>query len=170
MALPLSRVAPVSPRSGVRGPESRPARAQIALDRTRHVLGRHTGCDTVIEHPSTSRAHAAISHNAEGASFVIDLGSAHGTFLNDARLERGAPARLRVGDELRFAASTRIYVFAQRPPPAGQRDAAAAKRPADGDERGGEGRSKAARLEADASAAPRPAMPPPPPRPPPAGT
>lgn len=43
--------------------------------------------------------------------FVIDLGSAHGTFVANERLMKDSPVELEVGQSLRFAASTRIYVL-----------------------------------------------------------
>lgn len=57
---------------------------------------------------------------------MIDLGSAHGTFVANERLTKGTPVELEVGQSLRFAASTRIYLlrknsealFSRPPPPA----------------------------------------------------
>lgn len=56
---------------------------------------------------------------------MIDLGSAHGTFVANERLTKDSPVELEVGQSLRFAASTRIYVlrkdkaalFPQQPQP-----------------------------------------------------
>jgi len=42
---------------------------------------------------------------------VIDLGSAHGTFVASERLMKDMPVELEVGQSLRFAASTRTYVL-----------------------------------------------------------
>ncbi|KAF2306087.1 hypothetical protein GH714_011501 [Hevea brasiliensis] len=82
---------------------------RINLDRRRHIFGRqsHT-CDYVLDH------HV----------FVIDLGSAHGTFVANERLTKDTPVELEVGQSLRFAASTRTYILRKndaalfpRPPP-----------------------------------------------------
>lgn len=43
--------------------------------------------------------------------YVIDLGSAHGTFVANERLTKDSPIELEVGQSLRFAASTRTYVL-----------------------------------------------------------
>lgn len=43
--------------------------------------------------------------------YVIDLGSAHGTFVANERLTKDSPVELEVGQSLRFAASTRIYIL-----------------------------------------------------------
>lgn len=53
---------------------------------------------------------------------MIDLGSAHGTFVANERLTKDSPVELEVGQSLRFAASTRVYVLRQNnaalfPPP-----------------------------------------------------
>lgn len=43
--------------------------------------------------------------------YVIDLGSVHGTFVANERLTKDNPVELEVGQSLRFAASTRIYIL-----------------------------------------------------------
>lgn len=53
---------------------------------------------------------------------MIDLGSAHGTFVANERLTKDTPMELEAGQSLRFAASTRIYVLRKNndalfPPP-----------------------------------------------------
>ena len=43
------------------------------------------GCQVVIDHPTVSALHLAIIHN-EHESYVVDLGSAHGTVVGEERL------------------------------------------------------------------------------------
>ena len=43
--------------------------------------------------------------------YVIDLGSAHDTFVANERLTKDSPVELEVGQSLRFAASTRVYIL-----------------------------------------------------------
>lgn len=43
--------------------------------------------------------------------YVLDLGSAHGTFVANERLTKDSPMELEVGQSLRFAASTRTYIL-----------------------------------------------------------
>lgn len=87
-------------------------RDKINLDRRRHIFGRqfHT-CDFVLDHQSVSRQHAAVVPHKNGSIYVIDLGSAHGTFVANERLTKDSPVELEVGQSLRFAASTRTYIL-----------------------------------------------------------
>lgn len=66
-------------------------------------------CDLVLAHPSISRMHAALQFDAQGALFVRDLESTHGTFLNKKRLPANDFVRLHIGDVLVFGESTRLY-------------------------------------------------------------
>lgn len=85
---------------------------RIHLNRRRHIFGRqHQTCDFVLDHQSISRQHAVVVPHKNGSIFVIDLGSAHGTFVANERLSKDTPVELEVGQSLRFAASTRIYVL-----------------------------------------------------------
>uniref|UniRef100_A0A7N0ZZY8 FHA domain-containing protein n=1 Tax=Kalanchoe fedtschenkoi TaxID=63787 RepID=A0A7N0ZZY8_KALFE len=95
----------------------------INLDKRRHIFGRqiHT-CDFVLDHQSVSRQHAAVVPHKNGSVYVIDLGSAHGTFVANERLSKDSPVELEVGQSLRFAASTRTYILRKNeavlfPPP-----------------------------------------------------
>ncbi|KAK6149608.1 hypothetical protein DH2020_017133 [Rehmannia glutinosa] len=96
---------------------------QIKLDKKRHIFGRQFhACDFVLDHQSVSRQHAAVVPHKNGSIYVIDLGSAHGTFVANERLTKNSPVELEVGQSLRFAASTRIYVLRKNdaalfPPP-----------------------------------------------------
>ncbi|KAK9057418.1 hypothetical protein SSX86_022253 [Deinandra increscens subsp. villosa] len=85
---------------------------RINLDKRRHIFGRqlHT-CDFVLDHQSVSRQHAAVVPHKNGSVYVIDLGSAHGTFVANERLTKDSPVELEVGQSLRFAASTRVYIL-----------------------------------------------------------
>ncbi|XP_038894798.1 protein phosphatase 1 regulatory inhibitor subunit PPP1R8 homolog [Benincasa hispida] len=85
---------------------------RINLDKRRHIFGRqfHT-CDFVLDHQSVSRQHAAVIPHKNGSIYVIDLGSAHGTFVANERLTKDSPVELEAGQSLRFAASTRTYIL-----------------------------------------------------------
>ncbi|KAK6932885.1 Forkhead-associated (FHA) domain [Dillenia turbinata] len=95
----------------------------INLDKRRHIFGRQIQtCDFVLDHQSVSRQHAAVIPHKNGSIYVIDLGSAHGTFVANERLTKDTPVELEVGQSLRFAASTRSYILRKNnealfPPP-----------------------------------------------------
>ncbi|KAK4285099.1 hypothetical protein QN277_001841 [Acacia crassicarpa] len=85
---------------------------RINLDRRRLIFGRQIQtCDFVLDHQSVSRQHAAVVPHKNGSIYVIDLGSAHGTFVANERLTKDSPVELEVGQSLRFAASTRTYIL-----------------------------------------------------------
>ncbi|KAG6392425.1 hypothetical protein SASPL_146644 [Salvia splendens] len=96
---------------------------RVNLDKRRHIFGRQFhGCDFVLDHQSVSRQHAAVIPHKNGSIYVIDLGSAHGTFVANERLAKDSPVELEAGQSLRFAASTRTYVLRKNndalfPPP-----------------------------------------------------
>ncbi|SDK23436.1 FHA domain-containing protein [Microbulbifer yueqingensis] len=62
------------------------------------VVGRSDECDITFSLSHLSRRHARLEVR-DGLLFVVDLGSANGTFLNNRRV---AETRVRRGDELRF--------------------------------------------------------------------
>ncbi|KAI3973853.1 hypothetical protein MKX01_030429 [Papaver californicum] len=64
----------------------------INLDNRRHIFGRQFPvCDFVLDHQSVSRQHAAVVPHKNGSIYVIDLGSAHGTFVANERLTKENP-------------------------------------------------------------------------------
>jgi len=89
-----------------------------------YLMGRDRKvCDLPIDHPSCSKQHAAfqyrmVSRKKEDGSeanrvlpYVIDLGSANGTFLNNTRIEAKRYYELKEKDVLKFGFSTREYVL-----------------------------------------------------------
>lgn len=64
------------------------------------VIGRSDYSSIIIAHPSVSRLHATIIHR-EGETFIRDLGSRNGTFVNGARVH-DTLVRIEVGDEVRI--------------------------------------------------------------------
>jgi len=73
------------------------------------LLGRLPSADVVLEHASLSRRHAEIGVDVDGAPFVMDLGSAHGTRMGEIWLRPSVTRKMQVGDVLQFGASTRRY-------------------------------------------------------------
>ena len=81
----------------------------IPIYKTRVLLGRHSGCDILVNADGVSRRHASLSGTPDGW-FVEDLHSVNGTFINDIAIKRG---RLRDGDFLRLG--TAIFKFLALP-------------------------------------------------------
>eukprot|EP00117_Sycon_ciliatum_P039138 scpid59854/ scgid28970/ Kanadaptin; Human lung cancer oncogene 3 protein; Kidney anion exchanger adapter protein; Solute carrier family 4 anion exchanger member 1 adapter protein len=115
------------------------------------VFGRSEQCDVEIEHPSASRYHAVLQcrpsrthadssdvdspgndededQESDGRDefYVYDLGSSNNTMVNKEKLKPKTYYRVRLGHQLRFGFSTRLYVLV-----AGQPDTTAAMIEAD---------------------------------------
>ena len=88
------------------------------------LMGRERKvCDLPIDHPSCSKQHAVLqyrlvskkkSDGTEGnrvLPYIIDLGSANGTYLNNKRIEGQWYYELQEKDVLKFGYSTREYVL-----------------------------------------------------------
>ena len=73
--------------------------ADIPLDRTMVVVGRHPQCDARLDSLRVSRHHCCMTQD-NGEIVVRDLGSTNGIRINGQRVEIG---RLRPGDELSIA-------------------------------------------------------------------
>jgi dsRNA-specific ribonuclease len=58
----------------------------IGIHKEYVTLGRLSECDVSMEHPSISRYHAVIQFDQQGAAFLYDLNSVHGTFLNKEKI------------------------------------------------------------------------------------
>ncbi|XP_030547946.1 kanadaptin [Rhodamnia argentea] len=76
-----------------------------------YMFGRVDLCDFVLEHPTVSRFHAVLQFNGEGDSYIFDIGSTHGTFVNKNQVKKNVYVDLHVGDVIRFGQSSRLYIF-----------------------------------------------------------
>lgn len=80
---------------------------EFELSRDSSVVGRDPACDVVLTRPSVSRRHARIVRL--GDSFCLeDLGSTHGTLLNDAPVR--SLAGLRSGDRIKIGGCTLVFI------------------------------------------------------------
>ncbi|RLN46435.1 hypothetical protein BBJ28_00008406 [Nothophytophthora sp. Chile5] len=61
--------------------------------------------------PPPTWIHATIVHHEMGATYLVDLGSAHGTFVDGLRLTALQPTLVVHGAVLKFGASSRSYTF-----------------------------------------------------------
>ncbi|KAG9144062.1 hypothetical protein Leryth_013719 [Lithospermum erythrorhizon] len=76
-----------------------------------YMFGRVDLCDFMLEHPTISRFHAVLQFNTDGAAYIYDLGSTHGTFVNKNQVKKRVYVELHVGDVVRFGLSTRLYIL-----------------------------------------------------------
>ena len=79
----------------------------INLDHSPYSVGRKVDKDLVIADPRVSRDHALIV-SENGAFFVVDQGSKHGTFVNGERVQR---QKLERNDRLEFGVRDVAYVI-----------------------------------------------------------
>lgn len=97
----LTRLKAGAPASGVSWAlrANHPAIAgRVFPVRETSVVGRSEECDITFSLSHLSRRHARLEVR-DGLLFVLDLGSANGTYLNNQRV---VETRVRRGDELRF--------------------------------------------------------------------
>eukprot|EP00316_Scyphosphaera_apsteinii_P020541 CAMPEP_0119321566 /NCGR_PEP_ID=MMETSP1333-20130426/55737_1 /TAXON_ID=418940 /ORGANISM="Scyphosphaera apsteinii, Strain RCC1455" /LENGTH=353 /DNA_ID=CAMNT_0007328569 /DNA_START=165 /DNA_END=1226 /DNA_ORIENTATION=- len=78
-------------------------------ERPFYVAGRSEQCELQLNHPSTSRRHAAVLHHPSGDVFIVDLGSVHGTFLDGRRLAPRELAQWGSGISVVFGGSSRSF-------------------------------------------------------------
>ncbi|CAF1293231.1 unnamed protein product [Adineta steineri] len=89
-----------------------------------YLIGRERGiCDLPVDHPSCSKQHAVLQYRLMDykrdngtmgrrvVPYVIDLGSANGTFLNNQKIEPQRYYELQENDVVKFGFSTREYVL-----------------------------------------------------------
>jgi smad nuclear-interacting protein 1 len=88
-----------------------------------YLFGREKKvADILVEHPSLSKQHAVLQYRAlpdkrdpqqkvKCKPYLMDLGSANGTFINGERLEEARYYELRTGDVITLGASTREYIL-----------------------------------------------------------
>jgi nuclear inhibitor of protein phosphatase 1 len=70
---------------------------KLLIDEKKYYLfGRNADmCDFLAGHASCSRAHAALMYHSKlKRAFIVDLKSAHGTYLGTKRLEPHLPTQL----------------------------------------------------------------------------
>ena len=95
---------------------------RVPLDRP-YAIGRGTANDLVISDARVSRSHALIRPLGRGAFYLLDLGSANGTFLNDRLVT--APVELKNGDVAKVADCSIRFKAASSPAGASPGDAEA---------------------------------------------
>lgn len=84
---------------------------QTAVDLTSKKafrIGRSPSCDIQLIHATSSRRHAMLFHHSNGSCYIVDCGSAHGTFVNGKAIPSPTvtgvvvPFKVRRGSLIRF--------------------------------------------------------------------
>ena len=78
----------------------------LPLEPGKILIGRHPGCEVVLDIPSVSRQHAALTVSVEGVS-IEDLRSRNGTLVNGLPL--AGPRRLHTGDEVSISGQRFLF-------------------------------------------------------------
>ena len=96
-----------------------PPSPRTALATLPQVFGRSSAhVDIVVRHESISRQHAAILH-AEKDSYLIDLGSASGSFIDGERVPSKQTRQLRDGAVITLGDCRASYTLVVTKPAAG---------------------------------------------------
>lgn len=83
-------------------PLAGPALPPIEIDpSTPATLGRSSTCEVKLPDEAVSRRHASIALR-DGIWFISDLGSTHGTFVNNSRLDAQGMSPIKAGDMVRL--------------------------------------------------------------------
>ncbi|OAF66891.1 hypothetical protein A3Q56_05390 [Intoshia linei] len=93
-------------------------KSKIIIDSKKcYFFGRNKEmCDFHTYHSSCSRIHAALVwHSKVKKPFLMDLGSTHGTFICNERIEPNIFKVVEFDVEFRFGVSTRKYIIRCRP-------------------------------------------------------
>jgi hypothetical protein len=81
---------------------SRNLQARIASDAGPAGVGRNSANALIIDDPTVSNFHAALTLSANGNLILADRASSNGTYVNGVALETGGRCVVRDGDRLRF--------------------------------------------------------------------
>ncbi|MEI7554254.1 FHA domain-containing protein [Candidatus Chlorohelix sp.] len=84
------------------------------LDSQLVVLGRQVGCDILLNDSQISRRHAQFE-NRNGTIFIIDLGSANGSYVNNQRLTPNTLRALQPGDNIKIGDSSMQFAATVAP-------------------------------------------------------
>ncbi|KAJ1901998.1 hypothetical protein GGI13_001718 [Coemansia sp. RSA 455] len=89
----------------------------IPSERSYSTFGRLPICDYSMDHVSISRYHAVLQFTTDQVlPSVVDLDSSHGTFINKQKINGREPQTLKIGDQIRFGASSRIWILSSTDP------------------------------------------------------
>jgi phosphoserine phosphatase RsbU/P len=85
----------------------------VTISKSPFSIGRAEECDAAIQDFRVSRLHARLEQDADGACYISDAGSRHGTFLNGQPAQR---SRMRNNDEITLGVSGLKLIFQEGTP------------------------------------------------------
>ncbi|KAG9147185.1 hypothetical protein Leryth_005405 [Lithospermum erythrorhizon] len=80
-------------------------------DKGHYVFGTTDLCDFILDDPTISPFHAVLQFKSEGAAYIYDLSSKHGTSVNNKQVNQKEYVELHVGDVIQFGGSPKLYVL-----------------------------------------------------------
>src|SRR5215467_11524916 len=90
-------------------------RRRVVIAKSPFTIGRAEECDANISDFRVSRLHARVERDArDGAYYISDAGSRHGTFVNGQRAER---SRIQNNDEITLGVSGLRLLIQEGTPP-----------------------------------------------------
>ena len=80
-----------------------------------YIIGRNERAHIVLDDLMVSRCHAVLLHNGNGESYLLDLGSSHGTYIGSSRLTPYTPTLIKKCSIIRFGSLERQYILRDYP-------------------------------------------------------
>jgi pSer/pThr/pTyr-binding forkhead associated (FHA) protein len=80
------------------------------------IIGRNEHSTVVVHNLLVSRCHAAILHHFSGRSYIVDMGSAHGTFIGKQAVRPLTPTMIPDGALIRFGIYGNQFVLKSHSP------------------------------------------------------
>lgn len=84
---------------------------QLPVDltgRSVYRIGRSPQSDVLLLHATSSRRHAMLFHHSNGSCYIVDCGSAHGTYVNGHRIKSAPNGRVVVPHKVRRGSIVRF--------------------------------------------------------------
>ncbi|HBW85380.1 MAG TPA: hypothetical protein DEF82_01125, partial [Crocinitomicaceae bacterium] len=75
------------------------------------TIGRIEGNDIVLSLPQISKKHAQLIYDEAGDTYLIDLESRNGTFVNGNKLIPNSPNKISIGDKITLAVENQVELL-----------------------------------------------------------
>ncbi len=85
-----------------------PNGARIELTHWENIIGRAASSDVILEYPTLSRSHAALTRDADGNWTIFDIGSKHGLKVNGRKAD--GPCGVRTGSVISLGGVDLVFM------------------------------------------------------------